>query len=200
MDEVKIMGFPGEELVSTALEKFSDGVMRKMDESEARRNREFSYKLKELEFYKGNYDKEIKSVFDRWFDFLQNSLLSTNRHLTEDQQRGYKKKVNNFLKPDKSLKLKIDTMKYGGTETGKALALFSQISYTVEEDNPKFDTVYGICILLSTLKLEILGQEIAPDTILKVLLTDYGEKSDVINESRVAVENLKADLFPEEQV
>ncbi|MCD8145579.1 MAG: hypothetical protein LUD79_09690 [Oscillospiraceae bacterium] len=194
------MGFPGEELVAVAIEKFSDGVIKKMDESEARRNREFSYKLKELEFYKGNYDKEIKSVFDRWFDFLQYSLLSGNKHLTEDQRKSYKKKVNDFLKPDKALKLKIDTMKYGGTETGKALALFSQIGFTAEEDNPKFDAVYGICILLSTLKHEILGQEIAPDTILKVLLTDYSEKSDMINESRVAVEKLKLDLFPEEQV
>ena len=41
MDEVTDMGFPGEEIVSTAIGKFSDGVMRKMDEGEARRNREF---------------------------------------------------------------------------------------------------------------------------------------------------------------
>lgn len=44
------MGFPGEEIVSTAIEKFSEGVIQKMEESEARRDREFSYKLKELEF------------------------------------------------------------------------------------------------------------------------------------------------------
>lgn len=49
------MGFPGEEIVSAAIDKFGDGIIQKMDEAEARRNREFSYRLKELEFYKGNY-------------------------------------------------------------------------------------------------------------------------------------------------
>ena len=41
------MGFPGEELVGAALEKFGDGVIQKMTEAEAKRDREFSYKLKE---------------------------------------------------------------------------------------------------------------------------------------------------------
>lgn len=69
------MGFPGEELVGAALEKFGDGVIQKMTEAEAKRDREFSYKLKELEFYKSNYDKEIKSIFDSWFAY---ELTSSN--------------------------------------------------------------------------------------------------------------------------
>lgn len=196
------MGFPGEEVVSTAIEKFSDGVMRKMDEGEARRNREFSYKLKELEFYKGNYDKEIKGIFNDWFNFLQNSLLADNKHLTEEQKKTYKRKIAEILRPDKALKLKIDTMKYGGTETGKALALFSQITYAANngEEMPKFAVVYVVCVLLATLKREILGQDITPLTIVQVLITDYFEKSDVINEGRCYVEEKWAELFPDEKM
>lgn len=196
------MGFPGEEIVSTAIEKFSDGVIRKMDEGEARRNREFSYKLKELEFYKGNYDKEIKGIFNDWFNFLQNSLLADSKHLTEEQKKTYQKKIAEMLKPDKALKLKIDTMKYGGTETGKALALFSQITYAANsgEEMPKFAVVYVVCVLLATLKREILGQDIAPLTIVQVLITDYFEKIDVINEGRCYVEDKMKLLFPDEQM
>lgn len=196
------MGFPGEEVVSIAIEKFSDGVMRKMDEGEARRNREFSYKLKELEFYKGNYDKEIKGIFNDWFNFLQNSLLADNKHLTEEQKKTYKRKIAEILRPDKALKLKIDTMKYGGTETGKALALFSQITYAANngEEMPKFAVVYVVCVLLATLKREILGQDITPLTIVQVLITDYFEKSDVINEGRCYVEEKWAELFPDEKM
>lgn len=195
------MEFPGETIVSTTIEKISDGILKKMDESEARRDREFSYKLKELEFYKGNYDKEIKGIFDSWFNLLQNSLLADNKHLTAEQKKKYQKMLEEALKPDNALKLKINTMKYGGTETGKALALFSQVSFAIGngEDCPKFATVYVICVLLSTLKREILGQDIAPMTILKVLLNDYLEKSDLINDSRCYVEEKQVELFSEEQ-
>lgn len=48
------MGFPGEEIVSTAVEKLSDTLIQKMDHAEEKRNREFTYQLRELEFYKGN--------------------------------------------------------------------------------------------------------------------------------------------------
>lgn len=195
------MGFPGEEIVSAAIEKFSDGVIRKMDEGEARRNREFSYKLKELEFYKGNYDKEIKAVFDAWFNLLQNSLLAGNKHLTQEQKKRYQKALDEAIKPDNAFKLKISTMKYGGTETGKALALFSQVSFASnsEDKPPKFAMVYVICVLLSTLKREILGQDLAPLTILQILLNDYSESSDLINCSRCYVEDKMAELFPDEQ-
>ena len=54
------MGFPGEEIVTKAVETFSSSLMKKMDAAEARRSREFSLKLKELEFYKSNYDKELR--------------------------------------------------------------------------------------------------------------------------------------------
>lgn len=194
------MGFPGEELVTTAIEKFADGVIHKMDAAEERRNREFSYKLKELEYYKGNYDKEIRTIFEKWFDFLENTLVSTSTKASEDIKRQRQKKVENLLKYENAIRLKIDTMKYGGTETGKALALFSQLSYDTnkDDDTPKFAMVYAVCKLLSTLKKEILGQEISPLTILKILLNDYDEAADMINESRAYVEETNRQLFGDE--
>lgn len=86
--------------VTAALEAFTKGAIQKMEESEARRDRDFSYKLKELEFYKSNYDKEIKSLFDDWFNFLQNALLSTNKYLSLEEQKKYKKAVAEASKPE----------------------------------------------------------------------------------------------------
>jgi hypothetical protein len=189
------MSFPGEELIATTFEKVVDSAIHKMDQAEARRDREFSYKLKELEFYKGNYDKEIRSIFDDWFNLLQNSLLAKRKDITEEQRKKYEKALNESLKPDTAVKLKIKTIKYGGTETGKALALFSQISYEQQEERPFFSSVYVICFLLSTLKREILGQTIEPITILQILLTDYFEKLDVINEARAYVEEKYRTMF-----
>ena len=41
-----------EKIISTAVEKFSNDVIKKMEEAETRREREFTYKLKELELGK----------------------------------------------------------------------------------------------------------------------------------------------------
>lgn len=188
------MNFPGEELISTAIDKFSDGVIKKMDNAEEKRNREFALKIKELEYYKSNYDKEIKSVFDRWFDLLQNTLISTNKATPEETKKQYKKKVDNFLKIENVTKLKIDTMKYGGKKTGEALAVFSQISYNSSDDD-KYAGVYSICELLSVLKTEILGQNLEPETIIKILITDYDENKRLIKESKDIIEKKHKELF-----
>ena len=45
------MEVPGESVVNTIVEKVSDGIIAKMNINEERRNREFTYQLKELEFY-----------------------------------------------------------------------------------------------------------------------------------------------------
>ena len=87
-------------------------------------------------------------------------------------------------------------MKYCGTETGKALALFSQISYDAnKEEIPKFTIVYVTCWLLSVMKREVLGQIIDPCTILKVLLNDYEENADIVNEAAAYVEERRSDLY-----
>ena len=171
MGEVRQMSDP----VTAALEAFTKGAIQKMEESEARRDRDFSYKLKELEFYKSNYDKEIKSLFDDWFNFLQNALLSTNKYLSLEEQKKYKKAVAEASKPETVVKRTIKTMKYGGTETGKTLALVNQITIISEADDecPFFAKQYAVCMLLSTLKKEILGQEITPITMMQILTNDY---------------------------
>lgn len=193
------MAFPGEEIVRAAIDKFGEGIIQKMNAAEEQRNREFSYRLKELEFYKGNYDKEIKGIFSSWFDFLQNTLITSNKIIDENAKRDYQKKVDRFLKPENVISLKIQTMKYCGTKTGEALALFSQITFDATKDPnfPKFATVYVICLLLSVMKHEVLGQEIAPMTMLKVLLNDYEENKDIVNEGCAYVEERKQALFPE---
>ncbi|MBR1811012.1 MAG: hypothetical protein IJ766_05095 [Clostridia bacterium] len=185
------MGFPGEEFISSAIEKFADGVIHKMDQAEERRNREFAYKLKELEFYKGNYEKEIKGIFDKWFNFLQDTLIANNKNAHEDVKKKYQKRIDSFLQVENAMKLKIDTMKYGGTETGKVLAVFSQLSFDSDKyiDTDKFVIVYVVCLLLSTLKKEILGQEINPMTMLQVLLNDFETNYDIIKNSKDYVEN-----------
>ncbi len=188
--------------ITAALEAFSQGAIQKLEESEARRDREFSYRLKELEFYKSNYDKEIKGLFDDWFNFLQNALLSTNKYLSLDEQKKYKKAVAEASKPDNVVKRAIKTMKYGGTETGKALALVNQVTIISETDEacPSFAKQYAVCMLLSTLKKEILGQEITPITIMQILTNDYLEYAEVINQGRCYVEEKMAELFPDEQM
>ena len=40
------MGFPGEEIVSTAVEKLSDTLIQNMDHAEEKRNSEFTYQLR----------------------------------------------------------------------------------------------------------------------------------------------------------
>ena len=194
------MGFPGEEIVSTAVEKLSDTLIQKMDHAEEKRNREFTYQLRELEFYKRNYDKEIKKIFDEWFDFLQNTLIITNKNVEDSVKRQYQREVDRFSKPEKGISLKIQTIKYCGTETGKILALFSQISYDTNKRGniPKFAMVYVTCLLLSVMKREVLGQIIDPRTILKVLLVDYEEMADTVNEAAAYVEERRSELYLKE--
>lgn len=193
------MGFPGEEIISTAIDKFCEGVIQRMNEAEEKRNREFAYKLKELEFYKGNYDKQIKKIFDGWFSFLQNVLIAGNKNVEDSVKKHYQREVDKFMKPENAISLKIETMKYCGTQTGRVLALFNQISYDLSKDVevPKFASVYVTCLLLSTMKQEILGQEIEPMTIIKVLLNDYEENADVIYDGYTYVEERRKELFME---
>lgn len=64
------MEFPGENIAATVAEKVSDIVIAKMNINEEKRNREFTYQLKELEFYKSGYDKELRALFDYWTDLV----------------------------------------------------------------------------------------------------------------------------------
>lgn len=50
-------------LISTAIEQVVAGVQIKVSQIEESRNREFLYQMKELEFYKSNYEKDLKGIF-----------------------------------------------------------------------------------------------------------------------------------------
>ena len=129
-------------------------------------------------------------------------MIATNKNVEESVKRHYQREVDKFTKPENAISLKIQTMKYCGTETGKILALFSQISYDriKNEEVSKFAMVYVTCLLLSVMKKEVLGQLIAPLTILKVLLNDYEENADVVNEAVVYVEERKRELYLDDEM
>ena len=185
------MNFPGEELITTALEKVGDGLLHKMDEAEERRNREFEYKLKELEFYKSNYDKEIRNIFDKWFGYLQNLMISTNSSVDVHTKEAYKKKIDEFMKPDNTIKLLSDTIKYCGSETSKALAVFMKLSRS-KTDNKTYNILYSVFNLLATMKTEVLGQRLEPDVLLQVYITDLDEhKKDVTDAKKIVNEYIK---------
>lgn len=48
---------------------------------------------KELEFYKSNYDKEIKIIFSGWFDLLQNTMIASNEKVEKSTQYRYQKEL-----------------------------------------------------------------------------------------------------------
>ena len=70
-------------------------------------------------------------------------IRDRNKNVEESVKRHYQREIDKFTKPENAISLKIQTMKYCGTETGKILALFSQISYDQirNEDVPKFAMV-----------------------------------------------------------
>lgn len=82
------MEVPGESVVNTIVEKVSDGIIAKMNINEERRNREFTYQLKELEFYKTNFDKELKEIFDYWFELVRIAQMQNNPNLSEAENQN----------------------------------------------------------------------------------------------------------------
>lgn len=82
------MEIPGEGLISTAIEQVVAGVQIKVSQIEESRNREFLYQMKELEFYKSNYEKDLKGIFDYWFDVVR--ITQYQRQLTFNRTRTSK--------------------------------------------------------------------------------------------------------------
>lgn len=175
------MSFPGEELVSTAIDSLANGIIKKLDESEARREREFTLKLKELEFYKSNYDKELRDIFDFWFDLVRIIQIKDNEHLTEQERSRYEKEYAKMLNVEKIAKYKMNTIKYGGSETGRIFAVENVLHQKLYEDKPSTVALYIWCAILSVLKKEILGQTIDPSDIIRILVNNYDDnEKDII--------------------
>ena len=128
------MEIPGEGLISTAIEQVVAGVQIKVSQIEESRNREFLYQMKELEFYKSNYEKDLKGIFDYWFDVVRITHIKDNLHLTEQERQKYNKKFSELVYVDKIAQYKMNTLKYGGRETGRILALQNKLQQKFYDD------------------------------------------------------------------
>ena len=178
------LSMPFESTINTAIEKISDGIITKMNHAEERRNREFMYQLKELEFYKSNYEKDLKDIFDYWFDVVRVTHIKDNEHLSEQERQKYNKKYAELISTDKIAKYKMNTLKYGGTETGRILAVLNGLIHDKSEDVPEYTNLFMWCAVLAVLKKDILGQDLAPTDVIRVLVNDYDPNEDGFEASR----------------
>lgn len=191
------MGFPGEEMISTAIEKFSDGIIQKMNEAEAKRDREFTLKLKELEFYKTQYTKELKEIFDYWFDLVRVTHIKDNKNISEQERNNYERRYKDLMKVDKIALYKMNTLKYGGKETGRIFAMQSKILQPAYSNQPASTAFYLWCTILCVLKHDILGQELDPLDVIQVLVNDYDDNEGQIIEARRYVLDLYKNTYQE---
>lgn len=191
------MQFPGEELITATIETLSEGLIKKMDEAEEKRNREFSLKMKELEFYKSNYDKELRDIFDFWFDLVRVTHIKDNKNLTAQEKEKYEKKYKEMLGVDKIARYKMNTLKYGGSETGRVFAIESKLHQSKYDNKPDTVALYMWCAILSVLKKDILGQNIAPTDIIQVLVNDYDDNEKSILKAKKYVAKIYKDTYKE---
>ena len=173
------IALPFESVVKTAIEQISLGVQVKIAQDEEKRNREF---------YKNSYDKELRQVFDYWFDLARATMLTANENLTKSAKEKADKELSQLTSLSTISKKKMDTLKYGGKETCRVLALYSQMQHhPFMNDNP-IGHVYLFCKVLSVIKRDILGQDVDPLNIIKVLINDYSENEKEVLRSRKYIE------------
>lgn len=194
----KIMEVPGESVVNTIVEKVSDGIIAKMNINEERRNREFTYQLKELEFYKSGYDKELRSLFDYWTELVWLAQFKDNGGLSQSEKEKYNKRYNELIHIDKIAKNKINTIKYGGKETGRVLALQSKLQQEKYKDQPTLVIVYMWCSVIAVLKKEILGQFISTTDIMQILITNLDDNMEEIKKAKEYIKKVYKETYKEE--
>lgn len=194
----KIMEVPGESVVNTIVEKVSGGIIAKMNINEERRNREFTYQLKELEFYKSGYDKELRSLFDYWTDLVWLAQFKDNGCLSQSEKEKYNKRYNELIHIDKIAKNKINTIKYGGKETGRVLALQSKLQQEKYKDQPTLVVVYMWCSVIAVLKKEILGQFISTTDIMQILITNLDDNMEEIKKAKEYIKKVYKETYKEE--
>lgn len=194
----KIMEVPGESVVNTIVEKVSDGIIAKMNINEERRNREFTYQLKELEFYKSGYDKELRSLFDYWTELVWLAQFKDNGCLSQSEKEKYNKRYNELIHIDKIAKNKINTIKYGGKETGRVLALQSKLQQEKYKDQPMLVIVYMWCSVIAVLKKEILGQFISTTDIMQILITNLDDNMEEIKKAKEYIKKVYKETYKEE--
>lgn len=183
--------------INTMIEKISDGVIAKMNINEERRNREFTYQLKELEFYKSNYESDLKDIFDYWFELVRITHIKDNQNLTEQEKQKYQKKYNELMSIEKISRYKINSLKYGGTETGRVLALQNLLLQEEYKDQPDTTALYMWCLILAVLKKDILGQSLDPVDIIRVLVNDYNKNVKRTQQAKDYVHKVYKEIYHE---
>lgn len=192
------MELPFESTINTAIEKISDGVINKMNHAEEKRNREFTYQLKELEFYKSNYEKDLKDIFDYWFELVKITHIKDNENLTEQERQRFRKKYTEMLSVSKVATLKMNTLKYGGTETGRVLAVENALHQKKYADQPESTALFIWCSVLAVLKKDILGQDLDPVDIIRVLVNDFDDNIDNVKNAKKYVKKIYKDIYIED--
>lgn len=192
-----VLSVPFESTINTAIEKIADGVIAKMNHAEEKRNREFTYQLKELEFYKSNYEKDLKDIFDYWFELVRIIHIKDNEKLTEQERNKHQKKYAELISVDKIAKYKMNTLKYGGTETGRVLAITNRLLQKKFEDQPKHTTLVLWCSVLAVLKKDILGQDLDPVDIIRVLVNDYDDNIQNVEDAKTYIKKVYKDTYGE---
>ena len=191
------MELPFESTVNTAIEKIADGVITKMNINEERRNREFTYQLKELEFYKSNYEKDLKEIFDYWFELIRVAQIKDNKNLSEQEKMRYNKKYSDLLTVDKISRSRMNTLKYGGKETSRVLAITNRLTQDTFHDKPEQTTLFAWCAILAVLKKDVLGQELDPVDIIRVMVNDYDSNIEKIRDAKEYLKSLYKDTYGE---
>lgn len=172
------ISMPLEGIVTTAIEQISTGVQLKVSQIEEQKSRDFLYQMKELEFYKSNYEKDLKDIFDYWFEIIRLTHIKDNKALTPEQRAKLQKEYDKQMNVATLAKYQMNTLKYAGNETARALAL-ARSPGDFEDDN-KAITLFLWTNILSVLKRDILGQKLNVLDILRVLLNDFDEYEDRI--------------------
>ena len=191
------MEMPLETIISTAVEKICDGIITKMNHAEEKRNREFTYQLKELEFYKSNYEKDLKDIFDYWFELVKVTHIKDNENLTEQERLQLNKRYKELLSVKKIATYKMNTLKYGGTETGRVLAVENGLHQKKYEDQPESTALFVWCAILAVLKKDVLGQDLDPVDIIRVLVNDFDDNIENIGNAKKYVAKVYKDIYNE---
>lgn len=169
---------PLEGMVTTAIEQISTGIQLKVSQIEEQKSRDFLHQMKELEFYKSNYEKDLKNIFDYWFEIIRLLHIKDNKSLTPEQRAKFQKECSKQMSVEILAKYQMNTLKYAGNETARALALARSSDDFAEEDS--VIPLFLWTNILSVLKRDILGQELNTLDILRVLLNDFDENQDKI--------------------
>lgn len=192
------MEIPFEKVISTAIEQISTGVQLKVSQIEEQRNRDFMYQMKELEFYKNNYQKDIKDIFDYWFDIVRLAHIKDNKNITEQERQKHQKRYSELVTVDKMAYYQIKTLKYGGTETGRVLATQKKMSFSQDNEQPKYTELYIWCAILAVLKKDVLGQEINTEDIIQVLVNNLDGYKNEIDAAKKYIAKIYKDTYKEE--